>query len=1377
MSVPLSRLQVPATHDAEPATPALATEVVAVPSTEAQREVWLASALATAASQAFNLSISLGLRGPLLPAALRAALQDLVDRHQSLRAHFSADGTRLLIAPRAELGFEQIELVDGDPARVAACREACAGAAFDLARGPLLRACLLRFGPQRAELVLTAHHAVCDGWSIGVIVRELAVLYAARVGAPRALPAAPGFAEFARAQAAGRDSDAVRAARAYWLAQFADGAPALELPTDRPRPRQRDFRAGREERDIVDAPLAALRRLAAGRRTSLFAALLAAWATLLGRLAGSQDVVVAVPAAGQVLAGADGLVGHCVNLLPLRLPVDPAQSFDALLGIAQGRALDAFEHQQLTLGALLQALPVSRDPGRPPLASVAFNLDRALDEDSLDFAGLAVEFRANPRQHDWFDLSLNAVASGDRLLLECQYNRALFDAATIRHWLQAFEQLLRSIVDAPDAPLGSLRLVDATAWEQLRALQPPARPHVGEHFAHALIDATCRRAPQRRALRAEDGELGYGELYTRSNQLAHLLRARGLRRGDRVGLCLSRGVDLLPALLAVLKCGAAYLPLDPQHPPERLAFMLRDAGVSLLLAHRALAVAAELPGVTRLWLDDERAAWRAQPDSPLEPPAEADPATTPAYVIYTSGSTGQPKGVVICHAALVNLLRAMAARPGLGPDDRQLALSSLSFDMAVQDLLVPLAVGAEIVLATAEQARDARALRALLETQGITALEATPTSWRMLLDAGFVPPPKFRALAGGEALSADLAARMAARGAEVWNCYGPTETTVHATVWRYLPGVATGTQGGLPIGTPIDNTQVWVLDEAGQPCPIGMPGELCIGGAGVALGYLNRPELNAERFLRDPFAGDPAATGPQPRLYRSGDRGRWRSDGLIEHLGRIDQQVKLRGYRIELGEIEARLAAVPGVAECVVQRRDDPPAGPRLVAWLVPRDPATPPDPARLRAGLKQFLPGYMVPQQFVLLAALPRLASGKLDRGRLPAPSDNPGDPRPSGRRIPDTPLQALLHGLWRELLGHDGFDVHDSFFELGGHSLMAVRLFHLAEQHTGVNLPLATLYHAPTIAELAGALASAGSRVANVGQAPTMPANGGQDDPWRPLVPIRPARPDLPARAPLFLIHSVGGNVMNYRVLARALPADLPVYGLQAVGLDGVTAPLTSIAAMAARYLDEILAVQPRGPYRLGGGSMGGVIAFEVARRLRALGQPVELLLMFDSAVPDLLRHAWRHGPAPAGVLRRMRGAALAGPAEFLSRSLASLSSRGGALVDRVKVWNCRRLGRPVPHSLRYRHLEAVNRRAFFAYRPADYDGSITLFLASDETDRGNADPTLGWSGVVGPRVRVLPVRGTHEDLIAQPGLASALALLLDVAGSDEPAPEAHP
>ena len=1032
---------------------------LAVPTTDAQREVWLACQFGPEASLAYNESISLQIRGRLDAAAMQQALQQLSDRHESLRATLSPDGLSLLVAPNGRLYADEVDLSSQAPeARaqaLAAIRRDAVTRVFDLVNGPLVRAQLVRLEAESHELVFTAHHVICDGWSFGVISRDLMAIYRALAEGndDAGLPPADRFSEYAVTDVALQQ--AAEADEKYWLSVYDGSVPVLDLPVDRPRGKQRQFTSRREDLRIEPAVVEGLRKAAAARGVSLFAAMFGLYAGLMERLSGESDLVVGVPAAGQATRGMQGLVGHCVNLLPVRVGIDPKAPAEAMLGGARGRVLDAYDHQACTYGRLLSKLQLARDASRLPLVSVQFNLDTEIDPKDLSVAGLEVSLRSNPREYENFDLFVNATQAGGAIVLECQYNAALFEAATVRHWLQVLAAAAERYAADPTQPAAALyRAADAdlSAYEAFNrtALDVPQRVR-----AEQLVIAQVGRTPDASAVEAGDARLDYRELHERSNAVAAELVEQGVRPGDLVGLACGRNEHLVVGLLGILKAGAGYVPLDPGFPAERLAYMRRDAGLQRVVADASTEGSAATTDVAIVRADSGLR-------SADVPDVGADTLGA-GYVLYTSGSTGQPKGVVVPQHALVNFLFAMLEAPGLASSDRLVAVTTASFDIAILEMLLPLIVGATVIIADRDTVKDPMALRALLERSNATVMQATPSGWRIVIESGWAGRPDFKALIGGEPLPRDLAESLLARTAELWNGYGPTETTVYSSNWR----VPRHTEF-ITIGRPVANTVIDVLDDQLRLCPVGVPGEICIGGAGVADGYMNRPDLTAEKFVADPRR-------PGQRLYRTGDRGRLRSDGLLEHLGRMDFQVKVRGYRIELGDVEANLAASEELARCVVVVREDRVGDPRLVAYCVLADAGAEHGAARdrLREHARRRLPPYMVPQHFEFLDAIPLLPNGKVNRKALP----RPGGVAEAEARVlvePSTDVERIVHAAMRAVLSVPELGMDDDFFLMGGHSLLASRLLVRLNRELGLAVPLRMVFEHPTAAGLARELES---------------------------------------------------------------------------------------------------------------------------------------------------------------------------------------------------------------------------------------------------------------------------------------------------------------
>ncbi|MDM0105327.1 amino acid adenylation domain-containing protein [Variovorax sp. J22R24] len=1044
-----------------------------VATTEAQREVWLGDRLSPEASLAYNESLRLRLRGRLDTPALGAALDQLVARHESLRSTISPDGTQLLIGEAAPMQMRQHDLRHLDAAAQQRRLEEDGLAAvqdpFLLEKGPLFRAALYQLSPTDHMLVMTAHHAICDGWSWGVISRDLGLLYAEQTGAGPALDPAARYSDYAAWEADEASRPDMQTHIDYWLSRYAGGSlPVLELPLDHPRPAVRTFSSRRIDHVLDQSLIDGLRKVGSGMGTSLFATMFSAFAATLHRLTAQDDLVIGIAAAGQMPSDMPELVGHCVNLLPIRLAVDAQTSFDQLARQSGGVLLDAFEHQTLTYGALLRKLPVPRDPSRLPLVNVLFNLDSGALATST-FPGLESEQSSIARRYENFELFVNMAPVAKGMQIEAQYNADLYDDATIKRWLGMYECLLRAAVSDPNQPVGQLNVLSDAEARAIEALQPAPTPLVGEQLMHAGFVERAALSPDRIALRDGDRRWSYRELDEQSNRLAHALRERGVGRGQRVGLCLERNADMMVALLAVLKAGAAYVPLDPAFPQARLDYYAEDAQLGLLLTASTVEAAPANwcpDAAQRVFALDSDTAWPTKPATPLARSAQDAQPGDAAYVIYTSGSTGKPKGVCVPHGAVANFLQSMCEAPGITADDRLAAVTTLSFDIAVLELMLPLTVGAEVILVSRDTTMDGNALRRLIEESGATMMQATPGGWRLLLDAQWTGSPQFKALVGGEGLPAHLAHSLLERCGELWNMYGPTETTIWSTLWRVEP--TRFAKRGVSIGQPIANTTVWIVDSRNQRCPIGVPGEIVIGGTGVTLGYLERPELTADRFIPDPWGAAGA------RMYRTGDRGRWGNDGLLEHMGRFDFQVKVRGYRIELGEIEASCNEVPGVGSSVVVTREDQPGDVRLVAYLA-MTPGAVLDRTAMGEHLRARLPHYMLPQHVIALPALPMLPNGKVDRKSLPSPHAGAASGETRARLAPRSEHERTVLSAMEELLHLPAMSVLDDFFEMGGHSLLAARLTTQLNKTLGIQMPLSKLFEAPTAERLAIEIARA--------------------------------------------------------------------------------------------------------------------------------------------------------------------------------------------------------------------------------------------------------------------------------------------------------------
>ncbi|MBE2205768.1 MAG: amino acid adenylation domain-containing protein [Chthoniobacterales bacterium] len=894
-----------------------------VPITEAQREIWASVQMGDDANRAFNESCAIEFTGALDRSALEKALRHILQRHEALRSTFAEDGAWQIFPPAPEEVDLPVTDLSGLPEedREAAYereRAKCTAHIFDLVAGPLTLLQLVVLAPNRHALLFTAHHLVCDGWAFGMIVDELSKSYSAfRQGRIPMLPPPMPFGDYARTLRAEADENKHQADRDYWVGLFRDLPPALDLPLDAPRPPLKSSAGAMETLILKPEQFARLKKVAPGLGGTFFATLLAAFGVLLHRLSGQDDIVIGVPSAGQTLVGYDALVGHCLNFLPVRLRCGGDQAFDAFAAAVGRDVLAAYEHQNYTFGSLVRELKIPRDVSRLPLVSVMFNIDKS-GFDALSFDGLDFRVLTNAKQFVNFDLFFNLQQGDDRLEVECEYNTDLFSRGTIRRWLASFESLLDGLLDGAGIPLAQLPVLGAEEAHILREdWNATSREYDREVGVQELVTGVAATQPDSTAVCSGGGALSYRQLEDRATRIAAHLQALGVQSGDLVGLCLERSVDMVAGLLGILKTGAAYVPMDPLFPAERLGWMIEDARMPVLLTQRSLQGTLP-PHQARMLLVEE-----VSDAGPLpEFVAARRGGEHPAYVIFTSGSTGRPKGVRIPHRAFVNFLNAMRDEPGFGPGDVLLSVTTISFDISGLEIFLPLISGGRLEIATRETTQDGNLLREALTRSGASVMQATPTTWRLLIEAGWKGSPNLKGLIGGEAVPRELVNQLAPLCGSLWNMYGPTETTIWSTVSRLEAG-----EGPVPIGHPIANTQVYIVNSALQIQPIGSVGELLIGGDGVALDYLDLPELTAEKFLPNPFVRSGG------RLYRTGDMARWLSDGSLECLGRLDNQIKVRGFRIEPGEIEARLERNPRVAQAVVHVHEG-----RLCAWIRTED-------------------------------------------------------------------------------------------------------------------------------------------------------------------------------------------------------------------------------------------------------------------------------------------------------------------------------------------------------------------------------------------------------------------------------------------------------
>ncbi len=1016
-----------------------------VPLSFAQQQIWLHGQIAGDVPF-YNESIVVDRQGPLDVAVLERCLLEIIRRHEIWRTTFEATAgepiqivhpdprvfplptTDLRKLPEAEREAEAVRLATEDAQRP-----------FDLKTGPLMRALLVRMDDERHRLYMTVHQIISDAASAyRVFLPELATLYEAFVGGkPSPLPELPvQYADFAYWQRKRWSDHTGSEHMAYWRRQLTGELSPLQWPSDRPRPPIETHR-GAIQRFTLPADLVeTLRRLSQQESVSLYMTLLAGFVALLHRYTGQEDITVGSTTAGRKQAEVEPLLGCFINPLALRIDLSGNPMFRELLSRVRGVVLDALAHEDAPFPYVVRELRHRPDPSRNPLFQVILSQQPQMPSIASGWDLVTGEISNGGSK---LDLMVVLDDRRDSIFGPITYNPDLFDDSAITQMVGNWKTLLTGAAAEPGERIAELPvLTDAernrivVEWNERRVNYPRDR------CLHALIEAQAERTPEATAVLYEEERLSYQELNARANQLAHHLRKLGVGTEVLVGICMERSVMMMVALLGILKAGGAYVPLDPAYPEERLAFMIKDSGLQLLITHELFrsTLSGQVEKLVRIDKD-----WPIISRESRENPATEIEPENLAYVIYTSGSTGRPKGVQICHRSLVNLLTSMRARPGLTEEDSLLAVTTISFDIAALELYLPLMVGARCVLASREASQDGQRLWRMLGHYEITVMQATPSTWKLLLESGWPGKANLKILCGGEAMPRELAEQLILRACSVWNMYGPTETTV----WSSFHHV-TSSAGLIPIGRPIGNTQMYVLDRNMHPVPVGVVGELYIGGDGLARGYRNRYDLNAEKFIPNPFDCEPGS-----RLYKTGDLARYRVDGNIECLWRIDNQVKIRGFRIELGEIESVLREHPAIRDACVIVREDRPDDPRLVAYVVlaKEEFSSLKD---LRNFVKEKLPSYMVPI-VVALERLPLTENGKLDRRALPAPDhvEVSDDQSFEGFR---EPIEELLADIWTHVLKVERVSIFDNFFDLGGHSLLATQVVATLEKELGLRI-----------------------------------------------------------------------------------------------------------------------------------------------------------------------------------------------------------------------------------------------------------------------------------------------------------------------------------
>ncbi|MFC3196160.1 amino acid adenylation domain-containing protein [Parapedobacter deserti] len=1297
--------------------------VYVIPTIEPQREIWLACEMGgDEANNGYTITFTQELSGPLQPDALHKAAQQLVNRHEALRANFSDDGNELIIKSYADVDWtlQDISGMSGNEKSTFIEKQAEKEASriFDLRNDALFSVSLYRLEDERHYLFLTTHHIIFDGWSYNAAMTELGALYSAFVtNTTPEVPPAPEFSTYAVKEHEYYQSSAHEAAVKYWLSRLQGELVPLQLPTDNLRPQKRTYGSKRASFPLPAKALQVLKQISIKENCSVSMVLRSILDVFLYRMTGQADIITGMPVAGQLATNQDNLIGHCVNMLPVRSHIDGNTPFSNYLRLRKTQLLDDFSNQRVTFGTLLQSLNIPRDKSRPALISVVMNTGHWLDNGTTLFHGLRNELKDSPKFFENFELVLDIIEYADSMRVRWDYNSTLFNAETIEAFHERFEYIITQLSANEDTKIDRISLLLPSERDSNTAFP---RDVNDDCLAKLLKDAVDRHANKPAILSANE-KVTYKELDLRSNRFANALAKNGVGSGDTVGIAMNRSIDTITAVMGVIKTGAAYLPLDLRHPQERIDQIVSGASLKFVITEEHSPFA--FPTVnTRLTVGSLLNQTYAIDTSPPDIPLKTDRII---YILYTSGSTGVPKGVCMGHRALVNLLKWQMEASAANADFNTLQFSPLSFDVSFQEIFSTLVTGGTLSLISDEARVDPSQLLQHIQKNRVNRLFLPFVALQSLADYAMtfneIPSQLKEVITAGEQLiiTPKIASFFKSTGATLFNQYGPTET--HVVTQFRLPDAPDNWPALPPIGESISNTRIFILNEQLVEEPVGVVGELCVAGAALADGYLNAPSETAARFkLFRPSASDPGV-----RIYKTGDLARRMPDGKIEFIGRKDSQVKFRGFRIELGEIEHALIKQPEIREAVVMLRENT-DNKQLTAYLV-LQPGSVFERQQTIAQLKAELPDYMVPTAWAIVPAVPLTKSGKVDRKALEASVQPVETPSADDNAVVHSETQKKLVTLWSNCLGVENIGIRDDFFELGGHSLIAVKLMSQIHQNFGIKLPLGSLFENSTIEQQA--------KLIDEKQDPMK---------WDCVIPLRKEG----RKPPLYIIHGALLDVLYVGNLLRHLDPDQPLYGIQGMGLSGKSKPHRTVEKIAGYYVKEILKYTPDGPLAIAGYSSGGIIAFEIAKQLRARGIQVSFFGLLDSYVNHAqfsgLREWLRHD-------RHLSSHFLKG-VKFKNRIKLTFA----AIMEMVATVYLSRISYRLyrvmnPSRNKLTKLQLLHKHAVRRYKLAPYDLDAYLFK-SPFVEAFRYYPhynTNGWGPIFGKNLKIVPIEETHSNM----------------------------
>lgn len=1326
--------------------------------TEAQLEILTACVLGgDDVNRAFNQSITLELQGTLSVPTIDKALQMLVERNQAFRTLFNIQETKFIVLNELPLQLEIIK-VENKAELLKSTKDQCKKDVqhiFDICNGPLFKATLIQ-AKQDHRLVITAHHVVCDGWTLGLLIKELGVLYSDLIkNTESTLSQALEFENYALNEQEFHSSKEYSKVIDYWTNALNDYKPNSALPYDHPRQANLSYKSNHQSVDFNPDVFRKVKATAKENNCSVLISMVAIFEILRFRKSGVRRFVTGIPTAGQPAANFDSLMGHCVNMLPVLCEIDGDLSFAEFLAKRKQAYTEAFENKRITFGSILKSLVIDRNPIADPLVPVTFNIDRPLME-GVSFEGLQCNLQINVRDYSSFDMIMNISRIEDNLQIECSYNSALFEDITVSNFITQYEFLAEQLCEDSSKSINSFSLYNREELvEKYKTWNSTSCDTCSYHSFQKAFEGVVKEYTNSKALVFNNKVFDYTSLNEKINKLSHYLIEKGVQKGAFVGVMVERGPEMLVALIAVMKSGAAYIPIDPHFPKDRIEYMLQDSAAKMLICSSGYSIKTS-EGTQCISIDT---AISESQNYSSENPAINYNESDIAYLMYTSGSTGLPKGVIIKHSSLINLLKSMQKSPGIKAGDSLLSVTTVSFDIAGLELYLPLISAATLVLADNDTCKDGALLLKSIHDNKVNIMQATPSTFKLMLASSWSDKTSIKFLCGGEPLSKELAQKLLPKCSSLWNMYGPTETTIWSTCKEIFSNDET-----ISIGKPIDNTDIFIVDIHNNLLPAGTIGEICIGGSGLAKEYLNRDSLNAEKFTKHPYKDG-------ERIYHTGDLGKLSEDGNLICLGRNDQQIKVRGYRIESGEIEYHLSQLKGITEAIVlpvKWSDD---DVRITAFIQSKDSnkqvfkkvqsievnaLDKQKETDIKHELAKVLPEYMIPTYCIGIHEFPLTANGKTDKKKLESictsdfvmdlQNDNNKPTETSISDKPDSYTVRVLKELWEETLGVKNAGVEDDFFESGGHSLVGIELMFKIETKLGIKLPLASLFSQPNIKGLA--------LLIDKKERPS----------WKYLVEIKPEG----NKTPLYLVHGAGLEVLVFQDLIKYVDTEQPVIAIQAVGLNDDEYPGDSIEEIAAKYVREIIQHNPHGPYSIAGFSAGSIIAFEIARQINAQGRTISFLGNFDFAVDNLIKKI----PVKQKLMKMI--------SEFIPRQIHAFKClflfpkqafKFQKEFARLRIMsNLARLGFNVEEvetqqmEKKYRIMEHYQ-KALASYKIKSYDGAIDLFLSRIKVYYIKDKETLGWKPYALKGIRRHKVNGDHDSMILPPNSKSFAKKLQEV------------